>query len=47
MIDTRSDGVLKFNAASLYALLYRLEDRGWIEGRWVEKPASGGGVITN
>ncbi|MGH9838152.1 MAG: helix-turn-helix transcriptional regulator [Blastocatellia bacterium] len=29
--------MLKFNAASLYPLLYRLEKRGWIEGRWVEK----------
>ena len=37
LIETRSDGVLKFNAASLYPLLYRLENRGWIEGRWVEK----------
>jgi PadR family transcriptional regulator, regulatory protein PadR len=37
LIETRSDGVLKFNAASLYPLLYRLEDRGWIEGWWVEK----------
>src|SRR5262249_62238432 len=37
LIETRSDGVLKFNAASLYLLLYRLEKRGWIEGRWVEK----------
>src|SRR5262245_65736254 len=37
LIEKRSDGVLKFNAASLYALLYRLENRGWIEGRWVEK----------
>src|ERR687892_409390 len=37
MIDARSDGALKFNAASLYLLLYRLEKRGWIEGRWVEK----------
>jgi DNA-binding PadR family transcriptional regulator len=32
MIDARSDGALKFNAASLYLLLYRLEKRGWIEG---------------
>jgi DNA-binding PadR family transcriptional regulator len=23
--------------ASLYPLLYRLEKRGWIRGRWVEK----------
>jgi len=37
MIETRSNGVLKFNAASLYPLLYRLEERGWIDGRWVEK----------
>ena len=37
LIETRSDGMLKFNAASLYPLLYRLEKRGWIEGKWVEK----------
>ena len=28
----RSDGVLKFNAASLYLLLYRMEKRGWFVG---------------
>ena len=33
LIETRSDSVLKFNAASL---LYQLEVRGWIVGRWVE-----------
>jgi len=37
LIDARSGGDLRFNAASLYPLLYRLEQRGWIEGRWVEK----------
>jgi transcriptional regulator len=37
MIETRSSGVVKFNVASLYPLLYRLEKRGWIQGRWVEK----------
>ena len=37
LIASRSRGVLKFHAASLYPLLYRLEKRGWIEGRWVEK----------
>ena len=37
LIETRSDGVLKFNAASLYPLLYRLEEREWIKGTWVEK----------
>jgi transcriptional regulator len=37
LIESRSEGLLKFNVASLYPLLYRLEKRGWIEGRWVEK----------
>ena len=37
LIDQRSRGVLRFNVASLYPLLYRLEKRGWIQGRWVEK----------
>jgi len=36
-IDERSDGTLRFTLASLYATLYRLEDRGWIRGRWIEK----------
>jgi PadR family transcriptional regulator PadR len=27
----------RFHVASLYPLLYRLEKRGWIQGRWVEK----------
>ncbi len=38
LIDTRSAGQLKFHVASLYPLLYRLEERGWLQGRWVEKP---------
>src|ERR1041384_7786554 len=33
----RSRGVLRFHVASLYPLLYRLERRGVIAGRWVEK----------
>ncbi len=37
LIEQRSAGALRFNVASLYPLLYRLEARGWIEGRWVEK----------
>ncbi|HEX2340087.1 MAG TPA: PadR family transcriptional regulator [Vicinamibacterales bacterium] len=37
LIDARSDGVVRFSVASLYPLLYRLEKRGWIDGRWVEK----------
>ncbi|MGI9074106.1 MAG: PadR family transcriptional regulator [Bryobacteraceae bacterium] len=39
LIETRSEGALKFNVASLYPMLYRLENRGWIQGRWVEKPS--------
>jgi PadR family transcriptional regulator PadR len=37
LIESRSRGVLTFNVASLYPLLYRMEDDGWIVGRWVEK----------
>src|SRR5580765_1426082 len=37
LIQARSGGTLKFNVASLYPLLYRLEERGWIDGRWVER----------
>ncbi len=38
LIESRSGGQLKFHIASLYPLLYRLEERGWLHGRWVEKP---------
>ncbi len=38
LIESRSDGAIRFNVASLYPLLYRLEKRGWLEGRWAEKP---------
>jgi len=38
LIQLRSRGALRFNVASLYPLLYRLEKRGWIRGRWIEKP---------
>jgi PadR family transcriptional regulator PadR len=37
LIEARSGGVVRFNVASLYPLLYRLEKRGWVQGRWVEK----------
>jgi PadR family transcriptional regulator PadR len=36
LIEARSRGSLHFNAASLYPLLYRLEKKGWVQGRWVE-----------
>ena len=37
LIEERSGGALRFNVASFYPLLYRLEQRGLIQGRWVEK----------
>jgi len=38
LIESQSGGQLKFHVASLYPLLYRLEERGWLQGKWVEKP---------
>ena len=37
LIKVRSGGALTFHIDSLYPLLYRLEERGWLQGRWVEK----------
>ena len=37
LIERRSEGALRFHVASLYPLLYRLEARGLLEGRWVER----------
>lgn len=37
LIEARSGGALTFNFASLYATLYKLEERRWIQGRWIEK----------
>lgn len=38
LIGERSSGTITFNVASLYPMLYRLERRGLIAGRWIEKP---------
>ena len=38
LIEKQSNGRLKFHVASLYPLLYRLEERKWLQGRWLEKP---------
>jgi PadR family transcriptional regulator len=35
-IERRSGGAIRFLPASLYPVLYRLERRGLIKGRWVE-----------
>jgi len=37
LIGERSAGALVFHAASLYPVFYRLERRGWLQGRWIEK----------
>jgi DNA-binding PadR family transcriptional regulator len=37
LIETRSGGRLEFRISTLYSVLYRMEDHGWIKGRWVEK----------
>jgi len=36
-IGARSGGTLVFHAASLYPVFYRLERKGWLHGRWLEK----------
>ena len=38
LIAARSEGRVRVHAASLYPLLYRMERKRWIRGRWVEKP---------
>jgi PadR family transcriptional regulator, regulatory protein PadR len=37
LIEQRSGRAVRFYVASLYPLLYRLQKRGWVEGRWVER----------
>lgn len=37
LIDDRSGGVLRFHVGSLYPMLYRMERRGWIDGKWIEQ----------
>jgi PadR family transcriptional regulator, regulatory protein PadR len=37
MIEAQSEKKLQFHVASLYPLLYRLERRKLVEGKWVEK----------
>jgi len=36
-IEQRSDGAVSFNVASLYPVLYRLEEQGVITGWWIER----------
>jgi DNA-binding PadR family transcriptional regulator len=37
LLEHRSGGQLEFRVSTLYSVLYRMEERGWIKGRWVEK----------
>lgn len=38
LLEQRSEGQLEFRVSTLYSILYRMERRGWIKGRWVERP---------
>ncbi len=40
LIEARSRGRLTFTLPALYPALLRLEARGWIKGRWIEKPGA-------
>src|SRR5580693_8366094 len=37
LIESQSGNKLQFHVASLYPMLYRLERKQLVEGRWVEK----------
>jgi PadR family transcriptional regulator len=37
LIETRSEGAIELNTATLYPTLHKLEKRGFIKGRWVER----------
>jgi DNA-binding PadR family transcriptional regulator len=37
LLEHRSGGQMQFRVSTLYSVLYRMEERGWIKGRWVEK----------
>jgi transcriptional regulator len=37
LIREHSGNRLRFQASSLYPVLFRMEKRGWIKGKWVEK----------
>jgi len=36
LIESRSEGSLRFHVTTLYPLLYRLEEEGVVQGKWVE-----------
>ena len=38
LIELRSGGSLQYRVSALYPILCRLEDRGWVRGKWIERP---------
>src|SRR5215475_4821049 len=38
LVESQSGNQLQFHVASLYPMLYRMERKKLVEGRWVEKP---------
>ncbi|HTM37426.1 MAG TPA: helix-turn-helix transcriptional regulator [Terriglobales bacterium] len=38
-IEERTEGSLRFTMASLYPMLYELENRGLVKAQWVTNPA--------
>jgi DNA-binding PadR family transcriptional regulator len=37
LVESESTGKLQFHVASLYPMLYRLERKRLVEGKWIEK----------
>ena len=37
-IEAQTEGVLRFDMASLYPMLHRLERRGWVKAEWQTLP---------
>ena len=37
-IETGTSGVLRFDMASLYPMLHRMEQKGWVEAKWQTLP---------
>ena len=40
LIESRSAGAIAFSIPALYPTLCRMEDRGWLEAKWIEKPGT-------
>jgi len=38
LVESESGSLLQYQVASIYPMLHRLERKGYIQGRWVEKP---------